>query len=473
MKRFSVLLVALALVSASCDSLPFGGGGGDERTILVDYSHDEFASFYLFNFPKKVQVTPGMKLNFRQTWTGEPHTVTGGTLVDEAIQNDLLKFVEAFENLAGAGVELPNPDAGELPESITVGSVIETVEESEESEDRTNFLESYDALIEEEDFPTRDEADDVPFMEFVGDVDPKIEEAFSSLPGAFSEETEGIAQNVGQPCFLTEGRPPEDPDEPCDEQDQPEFDGSQTYYNSGIIPYEGAQGNTFDVQLADDIDPGTYNFYCAVHGFLQSTQVEVRPEGSDIPSQEEVNQQAAREIDEQSGPVEELYERAIDSGEMTIAGPEGEQTIEGPFAGLFTPDSDHVAINEFVPKNLEVEAGEPITWTLMGVEHTISFGVPEYFPIMEFQENGNVRLNPRLDQVAGGAEEPPEPDEEEVPLALSYDAGTYDGSGFWSTGLIGHPENGYLEVTLRIAEPGTYDFACLIHPPMVGKIEVT
>jgi plastocyanin len=412
-----------------------------------------------------------MSLNFRQTWTGEPHTVTGGTLVDEAIRSDLLKFVEAFENLAGSGVPLPNPD-GEVPEGTTVADVIELVEESDESADRTNFLEAYEALIEDEDFPTREEANDVSFVEFVEEIDPKIEEAFSSLPFAFNEETGGLAQNVGQPCFLGEGRPPEDPDEPCDEQDQPEFDGTQTYFSSGIIPYEGAQGNTFNVKLADDIDPGTYNFYCAVHGFLQSTEVEVRPEGSDIPSQEEVNQQVAREIDEASKPVEELYQRAIDDNEITVVGEEGDQTVEGPFSGLYTPQSDHVLINEFVPKNLEVEAGEPITWKLMGVQHTISFGVPDYFPIIEFQDNGNVRLNPRLEQAAGGAKKAPEfPDDS--PPALKFDAGTYDGSGFWSTGLVSHPTSGYVEFTMRISEPGTYDYACLIHPPMVGKVEVT
>ena len=60
--------------------------------------------------------------------------------------------------------------------------------------------------------------------------------------------------------------------------------------------------------------------------------------------------------------------------------------VEGPFAGL--PGADHTAINEFIPRNMTVKAGEPITWKMMGSDHTISFNVPKYFPIMEFLDDG-------------------------------------------------------------------------------------
>ncbi len=43
---------------------------------------------------------------------------------------------------------------------------------------------------------------------------------------------------------------------PRPQQEQPEFTGPQSYYNSGIIPYEGQQGNEYRVKLADDIEPG-------------------------------------------------------------------------------------------------------------------------------------------------------------------------------------------------------------------------
>ncbi len=471
MKRIAILACALALVSVSCDNLPFLGGK-EERTVLVDYSHDEFASFFLLNFPKRVEVTPGTTVVFRQTWTGEPHTVTGGTSVNESLQNPLLKFVTAFESLAGAGVRLPNPE-GDIPPGTTVRDVIDIVEKAPKSPERTDFLESYDKLADDKDleFPSRDRADEVSFAKFVQSVDPKVEEAFGSVAFAFDEESGDITQNYGRPCFLDRGLPPKDSDNACPKKEQPAFDGTQSFYSSGIIPYEGAQGNTFNVPLADDIKPGNYTFYCAVHGPGQSTELVVRPAGTDVPSQEEVSREARKEIDMGANVLEKVYKSAVDKNEIRVLG----QRIKGPFAGLFSDEYDHALINEFVPKNLTVRRDEPFHMKMMGAAHTVSFGVPRYFPIVQFLDNGRIRYNPRLRTTAGGAKKPPEesegPPPEGPPPPTKYDAGTYDGTGFWSTGLVGG--DSYVDLTFRISKPGTYDFACLIHPPMVGKIKVT
>ena len=66
---------------------------------------------------------------------------------------------------------------------------------------------------------------------------------------------------------------------------QPLFDGRESFYNSGIIPYEGTQGNTYTIHLAKNIRPGKYFFYCAVHGAGQSAEIDVRPKGTTVPSQ--------------------------------------------------------------------------------------------------------------------------------------------------------------------------------------------
>ncbi|MEX0874606.1 MAG: hypothetical protein WD646_08455 [Actinomycetota bacterium] len=479
--KIVAIAAALLLVASACDRLPFAGRGGDQRTVLVDFGHDSYASFFLFNFPKKIAVTPGMTLVFRQTWTGEPHTVTGGTLVDETLGDPILSFATSFDELAAAGVPLPDPE-GEVPEDMTVADVIEIVEDSRDSDARQGFLDSYDALAEDGVVPDRDEATEVAFIELAANLGPEIEAAFTNLPHAVDEGKElETTQNIGQPCYLSEGGPPEDPDQPCasGDQDKPDFDGTQSYYNSGIIPYEGPQGNTFEVPLAEDIEVGSYWFYCAVHGPLQSTEVEVRPTGSDIPSQAEVNRRARREIDEVAEPLLELYRTAVDSNEVRVNLGAGPQTLEGPFAGLGDVSVSEIAlINEFVPKQLEVDAGDPITWTMIGAPHTISFGVPRYFPPVQFLDDGSVRVNPRLQPAAGGAKEFPAelfaaPGQEGGPGAevVEFDGGTYDGEGFWSSGLIA--ADPYAEYTMRISRPGTYDFACLIHPPMVGTIEVT
>jgi plastocyanin len=314
--------------------------------------------------------------------------------------------------------------------------------------------------------------------ETFSDIDPIVaqesEKAFDSLPFAYGEEEgSGITQNVGQPCYLRNGAPPKDEDESCKDAQQvkPVFDGKQSYYNSGIIPYEGPEGNTFEVPLADDIDPGKYWFYCAVHGAFQATEVEVLERGADAPSETEINRRARREIDKLAEPLLGLYRQALRRNRVNTHDELNEElTVKGPFAGISdaTIGFGHALINEFVPKRLEVKAGEPITWRMMGSDHTISFGVPRYFPVMEFLDDGTVRLNRRIDPPAGGAKEPPE---QEGMGVYKVDGGNYDGTGFWSSGLIGGSP--YAEYTMRISKPGTYDFACLIHPPMVGKIEVS
>jgi hypothetical protein len=100
--------------------------------------------------------------------------------------------------------------------------------------------------------------------------------------------------------------------------------------------------------------------------------------------------------------------------------------------------------------------------------HSISFDVPEYFPIYERLEDGTVRANEGVYLPAGGA---PVLEETDSPDPIVVDGGTWDGSGFWSSGVL--YSDAYVEYTLRFANPGTYRYACLIHPPMVGTVTVT
>ena len=460
------------LISGACGG--GGGGSGDgealERTVFVDWASDEFASFYLFNFPEKVAVRQGDTVVFKQTWTGEPHTVTGGVAVSAGIEagESWFTFFDAFESLARSGAALPNPDD---PGDATVADFAEAVNTAEATKERDALITAWNAL-RSQGASLPDLANppaDMTFMQLVELVDTESEEALGGLPQAFNED-DNIAQNVGQPCFLDEGSPPEDPDEPCAraDQKQPEFTGRQTYFNSGIIPYEGSEGNTFEMKIAENAEVGTYSFYCAVHGFTQRTDVEVRPRGAEVPSRDAVVRQTRSEIEKLTEPMRKTFEDASDDNRITFDGPEGKTELQGPFAGL--PGEGHTAINEFVPKTIKAKAGEPITWKMLGADHTISFNVPKYFPIMEFLKDGTVRINPKLPPAAGGAVGVKD-EEDESGGPVQHDGGTFDGTGFWSSGLIGAEP--YLEYTMRISKKGTYTYACLLHPPMVGKIEVT
>ncbi|MDQ3973289.1 MAG: hypothetical protein M3276_02950, partial [Actinomycetota bacterium] len=390
------------------------GGGGETPTVLVDFVHDEVASSFLAYFPDQVSVHPGDTVVFRQEWTGEPHSVTMGTQVDEMMAL-ARPFIERFR-------------AGDEP--------------SEEE------LAPVDAVLDR-------------------------------LPWMMDDEGE-IQQNGAQPCYLDEGLPPEDPDTPCadEQQVQPAFTGRQSYYNSGFIPYQGPRGNQFRVPLADDIAPGTYSFYCNLHGPLQSGSITVVPADRPIPSAREVAAEGRAQVDRMAQPLLAALRTAQ---EQDVPAVEGEP-VPKPLAGWFSDDpAAHATINEFVPRTLEARVGQPITWNFVG-GHTVSFDVPEYFSEFTIDEDGRVSASPlafdpqglpeppasegadHQEEVAEQAAEPGEGEEAPPPR---IDAGQWDGSGFLSSGV---QFDGTFTVTFT--QPGSYPYACLIHPQMVGEVMV-
>ncbi|MBW3618672.1 MAG: hypothetical protein KY461_00365 [Actinobacteria bacterium] len=419
---------ALAAVGAACGG---DAGGAQSREVLVDYVHDEFAASYLAYFPRDVTLRPGDTVNFRQEWTGEPHSVTMGTMVDE-MMGVISPLIEKYGHL---------PD-DEIPPEV--------------------------------------------FEEFMA--------ASAALPYMLPDTLEGgpVNQNVGQPCYLDEGAPPEDPMEPCtdEQQEQPAFDGRQSYYNSGFIPYAGERGNTFDVVLANDIEPGTYAYYCNVHGPFQAGTITVVGADEEIPSEADVARQALAEIEEVTAPLAAALEEARASDAATIFG----QEVRKPYAGWGSdePTTTHAVIDEFIPKENTVTVGESITWSFVG-GHTVSFNVPDYFTQLSIEDDGTVIFSPDALQPRGGpghpAAEGPPPGEGEAegegapggegegegggppggppPEPVAVDAGTWDGRSFLSSGMF---FDGTYSVTFT--EPGRYSYACLVHPAMVGSVVV-
>jgi plastocyanin len=407
MKKVGALALVLLFTTAACV-----GGSSRERTILVDHTHDEFSAGFGSNFPRRISVHPGAEVVFRQTWTGEPHTVTGGTLADE-----MMEEVRPFFDKIDRGEAIPEDPPRKLEELI-----------------ETNGVWAWE-----------------------------------------TEDDDSFNQTAAQPCYLARGNPPAN-GKPCDARDQPAFDGRQSYYNSGFIPYEGPQGNEYRVRFADDIKPGSYWFYCNYHGALQASEVVVKPEGERVDSQEEINERTRQAIMRTSKPLRDLYADVARDRRISMTTYGGNRIeVEGAFAGLLDPTIEtFMSLNEFIPKSRKVRAGQELSWNIIG-GHTISFGVPEYFPILTFERDGTVLRNPKLDPPAGGAKGFDAPDDErfdeERTRPVRFDGGTYDGDGFWSSGNI--EADPYLRYTMRISKPGTYRYACLIHPPMVGTIEVT
>jgi plastocyanin len=431
----AALVVALGATAVGC-----GGSAeqGEEREVLIDYVDDQVASSFLLYFPRNVAVHPGDTVVFTQEWTGEPHSVTMGTMVDDMM--------------------------------AVVGPLIEEYGDSPEPPP-AEVLEQYEAAMEP-----------LPWM---------------------ADDNLNVQQNAAQPCFLDDGGPPEDPATPCSpaEQEQPPFNGRQSYYNSGFIPYEGTDGNEYRVPLADDIEPGVYSFYCNLHGPFQSGTITVVEPDEPIPSQAEVARQGRREIEEIAQPLREAYSAAAE-GETEVLG----QTVPKPLAGFFSEAAANAFISEFIPQRIEIDVGDAVTWHFIG-PHTVSFDVPSYFAQITIDDDGTVIFNEDAYKPVNspGPPEPPAPPDGEdpgggqdtdgdgapvdaaaaeggtppddggdagagpegEPEPIVVDAGDWNGSGFISSGVF--YEHAY---RLRFTEAGSYPYACLIHPQMVGEVVV-
>jgi plastocyanin len=94
MSRLVVLAVVAALFATACSSGPPAGSGAPPRssppsgpqtfTVSVDGKAPSFSLAADAYFPSTLEVHPGDTIRFRELFSGEPHTVTFGTLVDAA-----------------------------------------------------------------------------------------------------------------------------------------------------------------------------------------------------------------------------------------------------------------------------------------------------------------------------------------------------------------------------------------------------
>jgi plastocyanin len=398
---------------------------------------------------------------FRQNWTGEPHTVTGGTRYNAHLKEATAWFglFDNYQELTQDNPSLVNPDD---PGDATWAQFAEALKAARPAAKARAAVAAYRRLRRyHPDLVDIDKPPAEPAADNLG----RIKDESDALLGGFdySHDDEGhFIQSLALSCFMRTGAPPTDPQQPCSAADrrQPAFDGRQSIYNSGVLPYEGAHSNTFRVPIARTIKPGAYYFYCSIHGPGQLLELDVRKPSTPVPSASAVRRAAHAQAEEQVRPLESIFAKTAAKDRLAFQG----HSYAGPFAGL--PSPTEASVNEFLPRTIHAKVGEPITWKIMGAQHTITFNVPPYIPIYRFETN-RLALNHTVRDAAGGA----------PPVPASYgdgvtkiDGGTFDGLHFWSSGLIG--SDPYVEYTVRITKPGTYNYACLVHPPMIGKVIV-
>ena len=202
--------------------------------------------------------------------------------------------------------------------------------------------------------------------------------------------------------------------------------------------------------------PGAFGYLCAFHKFQRGTVI-VEPETVEgLPTQKEIDSEAARQIAVQeltTNRVEELVstgyvsdrEEKPDGGSLWIVS-----------AGMGPQEAE---VLEFVPRHLAISRGDTVVWTSVRY-HAVVFpepggGIPPFYQFEE-QERGppNIVINPLV-------------------LWPVQPSGHYDGTAFASSGVIGHGTRpGGVGFSLTFSRPGQYVYACPIHVGMVGTVTV-
>jgi plastocyanin len=204
--------------------------------------------------------------------------------------------------------------------------------------------------------------------------------------------------------------------------------------------------------------PGTFLFYCVVHPGMRGRVHVVR------------TRRAVRSPEAQEAVGERQLARDVRVAKRLDAAPApSDNSVQ---VGRTSPT---IAVYKMFPRTLTVPAGHSVTFTMANEfrseVHTVTFGPEKLRASIEknFLEPlpsvgaGALGLNP---QGAYPSDQPP---------ALPPYDGSNHGDGFLNAGLLDNdPSTPFpAEATITFTKPGTYDYECVIHEHMDGRIVVT
>jgi len=349
-------------------------------------------------FPRATTVHAGDTVVFHYLGVGEPHTVTLGTLADQA--------VSAYYKLTPAQQQANRPP-------------------------------------------------------------PSFAAADSALPQLFPQGPGDAVPSAANPCFLPSGTPGTSLC-PLSQHVQPDFNGSQSYYNSGWLD----ANQRFRVHISSATAPGTYRFMCLLHREFMSGKLTVAPSSKTIESPSEQyalgqKQQATMEAKLAPAVV------ALRQGNPPVP----HVTLPGENPALVGSGAPNVnaQIDEYGPGTIKIPVGGSVTWYFLG-DHSITFDSNRTNDDIRIDApDGKVHLKPKAIAPAGGPGEPPPATSTSKGIHFNVVASsTWNGQGLHSSGVFvnsfGPPlVEGY---KLKFTRAGTYHYLCTVHDHMKGTVVV-
>lgn len=227
--------------------------------------------------------------------------------------------------------------------------------------------------------------------------------------------------------------------------------------NSGVenfIPGQGPQTYSLRVNAA----PGVYHYICLVHGPQMSGTIRVVAPGAAGDTQASVNQRAAAQY--QAATTNALaYESKLGAPKQTAGGHSVWTIRTGAGYG-------RVAINEFIPRDPHVKAGDSVIWT-PGF-HTVTFPNESGVSPFNIECEAPGRDNPFRGALATcpGVEVGPNP----KGFFPSGKPGQAYTGGFYNSGVLVIPQPHTWSASFP--KTGTFTYECLIHPGMDATVTV-
>jgi plastocyanin len=244
------------------------------------------------------------------------------------------------------------------------------------------------------------------------------------------------------------------PGAPVETYSGTEYRVSGDLSNGKVVPLNEAYSLTFDT-------PGTYQYICLIHAAIMTGEVVVEEStATDLPTQDEIDIQAESEM----APLLEMAEetRAQTTNPELVKSEPGpnDSTIWYVPAGMTGVDP-RIEVYDFFPKDITIQDGDTVIWT-SGTFHQVIFAPGQ--PAPEF-------ILP-TEQASG----PPLMIVNPIVAFPSKPTGEFDGTGLFSSGLIGMPAGalpGGTTFALTFSEPGSYEYICGTHRPLGMKGTVT
>jgi plastocyanin len=373
--------------------------GAQTFTVNVDGHNPKANESFLTYFPHSITVHPGDSVTFHYVGVGEPHTVTLGTLADNAVK-------------------------------------------------------TYNSLT-----PAQQHSN--------GPPPPEMQAADAAVPNLFPQGPGDVTQSVANPCFQKTG-PVGTAVCPNSQHEQPAFDGTFAYYNSGWLQHN----QSWTVHLSGGISPGEYRFMCALHREGMSGKIDVVPASKTIMSPSSQYALGQKQLAKAAAPLAPAV-TALRLGKPPIPN----LTLPGQnpvLAGSGAPGPG--SIDEFGLKTMKIPVGGTVTWWMIG-PHSITFNSDKTNnDVQQVAPDGTVHLNGQAFAPAGGPGEPP-PGKGGPTKGIHFKvvaSSTWNGQGHHSSGVFansfGPPViEGY---TLKFTKAGTYHYICVVHDNMKGTVVV-